>query len=485
MTDFRHLEATPAAYVDGDFRNVDGEPIVVVNPSDEAVVARVPAAKPGDAAAAVAAARNAQPDWARIPAPVRADALRRIADGLEREGQLIAAALTAELGKPKRKALDDVANAAAYLRYMAEWDRRIEGEIVPSDVAGEAIHLMRVPVGVVAAITAWNYPIDLLMRKVGPALITGNTVVVKPTEIAPLTALAVARVVHEHAGLPAGVFNMVLGDGRLGSALVADPGIDLVTMTGHRDTGKRIMAAAAANLTRVSLELGGSAPALVLPDADLDRAVGAILFARFENAGQVCTCAERIIVHRDIYDEFLDRFVAAVERITVGPPEQDPGMGPLVSRPHLEKVRAAAALAERSGARRILGGDRPPGDRFDRGWWFAPTILAEMPRGGPLAGEEIFGPVAAVYVADSEDDMVSIANETRYGLSAFVFSESYRRVMRLTDRIACGELYVNRTMGEALQGFHGGHRESGMGGEDGKHGVLKYTQIRTVYHSYG
>lgn len=482
--DLAELADLPTVYAGGEFQIGSGPSFDVVNPADESLVACLDQAGAEEIDAAVTAARSAGAAWARVPAPERGAALRRIAAALEVERDSIAEALVAEIGKPRGKAFDDVGNAAAYLRYMAEWDRRIEGEIVPADAAGEAIHLTRVPLGVVAAITAWNYPVDLLIRKLAPALITGNTIVVKPTEQAPLSGLAVARAIDAHADLPSGVFNLVTGGRAVGERLITHPDIDMVTMTGHRDTGKKIMAAAAENLTRVALELGGSAPALVFPDADLDLAVAALLFARFENSGQVCTCAERIIVHKAVHRAFVERFVAAVEGLVVGPPSGDPDVGPLVSRGQRDKVLKAIAQAEASGARRLLG--RPlSGAAFERGWWCPPTVLDGMPRHGPLAGEEIFGPVAAIYVADDEEEMVAIANETRYGLSAFLFTENYRRVMRLSERIACGELYVNRTMGEAMQGFHGGHRESGMGGEDGRHGVLKYTQIRTIYHSYG
>jgi len=472
-------------YIGGQWRRGEGAPLTVVNPATEAVIAEVATATAAQVGAAVAAARGASAAWARTPPPERAAALRRIADALEANEERLAESLMAEIGKPRRRAHEDVRNSAAYLRYMAEWDRRIEGEIPPSDNANEAIHLLRVPLGVVAAITAWNYPLDLMIRKVAPALITGNTVIVKPTELAPLTTLAAVRIVAEQADLPPGVLNLVTGGGDVGQALVAHPGVDMISMTGHRDTGKRIMAAAAANLTRVSLELGGSAPAIVLPDADLDRAVEALIFSRFENAGQVCTAAERILVHDEVHDAFVERYVAAAARLRVGLPEDDPDLGPLVSREQREKVRAAVSAARAGGATVRLGGERPQGPDFDKGFWFSPTVLTDVPLDGSSSCDEIFGPVAAISRVADIEQAIAVANGTRYGLSAFLFSESYRTVMQVADRLACGELYINRAMGEALQGFHTGHKESGIGGEDGRHGVLKYTQIKTVYHSYG
>lgn len=368
---------------------------------------------------------------------------------------------------------------------MAEWDRRTEGEIIPSDTRGESIHLMRVPMGVVAAICAWNYPLAVLIRKLAPALVTGNTVVAKASEVTPLSTLEFAQLVRDEIGLPDGVFNVLTGAGEVGKALVESSGIDMISMTGHRDTGKRIMAAAAPNLTRVSLELGGKAPAIVLEDADLDAAVGAVVTARHENSGQVCTCAERVFVEAPIFDEFVSRYVAAAERLTVGFPQQDPDMGPLVSKNQFDKVSAAVEGALGAGASLATGGGRPPGEAFGAGYWFAPTVLTGVNPEMAVMNEEVFGPVTPIMKVESFGDALELANRSRYGLSTYLYTNDYRTVMRAAHELEAGEVYVNRTMGEAFQAHHSGHGDSGYGGEDGKYGILKYLQLKSVYHRYG
>jgi lactaldehyde dehydrogenase/glycolaldehyde dehydrogenase len=343
---------------------------------------------------------------------------------------------------------------------------------------------VRVPLGVVAAICPWNYPIAVMLRKVAPALLTGNTVVVKPSEVTPASSLEAMRLIADEVELPPGVLNLVSGGRDVGRALVASPLTNLITMTGHRDTGKAIMAAAAGNLTRVSLELGGKAPAIVCADADLGATVDALVFARFQHAGQVCTCAERILVDRAVYGEFVDRYAAAASALRVGDPMGDVDMGPVVSSVQLEKVHAAVRGAVEAGASVVTGGGRPAGDEFARGFWFAPTVLTDVEPSMEVMVEETFGPVAPIWPYERLEQALDVANRSRYGLSALVFTSDYRAAMQTADRLDCGEIYVNRTHGESLQGFHVGHRESGLGGEDGLYGVLEYTQLKTVYHHY-
>jgi lactaldehyde dehydrogenase/glycolaldehyde dehydrogenase len=290
---------------------------------------------------------------------------------------------------------------------------------------------------------------------------------------------------HEQLELPSGVLNYVSGAGDVGRALVRHPGTNMVTFTGHRDTGKQIMLDAAHNLTRVSLELGGKAPAIVLDDADLDLAVEAISIARHTNSGQVCTCAERVILHEKAYEEFVERYRYKAMSLRVGDPTTDVDLGPLVSdRQHARAVGAIdRAVAE--GATVVAGGGRPTGHQYERGYWLEPTVLVDLPRDANVMREEVFGPVTPIIRAGSFEDALEVANDTRYGLSAFIFTSDYRRAMRAAQDLDFGELYINRSHGEQVQAHHSGHKESGMGGEDGKHGVLRYTQLRTVYHSYG
>lgn len=472
-----------AVYIAGQWERGKGTARQVVNPSTGQPIMAIADADADQAKRAARAARDARRRFGRLPAAERASLVSRIADVLRENVDLLAPVIAAEVGKPMREARGEVLSAAAYSDYMAAWALRIEGEIVPADHASETVLLQREALGVVLAITAWNFPLDLMMRKMAPALAAGNCVIVKPTEVTPLSAILAMKLISRAlSDLDPGILGLVPGGRETGQALVSDPGIHMITMTGHRDTGKAIMSAAAPNLTRISLELGGHAPAIICADADLDLAVEALIEARFMNAGQVCTSAERILVARDVHDAFLDRFVAAAETLSVGPPEAEAYMGPLVSRRHRDKVREAVERAEHDGARRVLGGVASPLD--GDGFWFAPTVLADIRPEMAVMRDETFGPVAAIMAVESFDHALEIANDTQYGLSAFVFTNDYRNAMRATRDLEFGEIYVNRTMGEALQGFHTGHKQSGIGGEDGKHGVLKYTQIKSVYHRY-
>ncbi|KJS10545.1 MAG: aldehyde dehydrogenase [Hoeflea sp. BRH_c9] len=456
----------------------------VIDPTTENTITLVASANEEQISRAVGAAAAAQPAWALIEPWRRADALRAAGACLRENLEELADLICLEVGKPIAKAREEVESAATSFEFVAQWDRRIEGEIVPADNLDETILLTRVPIGVVAAITAWNYPLDLFVRKVAPALITGNAVVVKPTEVAPLACIRASQLITATGCLPPGVLNLVTGGGAVGASLCADACVRMITMTGHRDTGKRIMAIAAKTLARVALELGGSAPAIVWKDADLDLAADAIAFASFENTGQVCTSSERILVHADIHDSFVERLVERANKLRVGDPRSDVDLGPVINRSQFDKVTTAIDLARSEGGSIRCGGYGPP-SLPAQGYWVRPTVITDVTPDMTLFNQETFGPIAPVICIDSYEEAIRLANSTRYGLSAFLFSNDYRLIMRAQRDLACGELYINRTMGEALQGFHNGHQDSGIGGEDGKHGVLKYTQIRTIYHRYG
>jgi lactaldehyde dehydrogenase/glycolaldehyde dehydrogenase len=477
--------AEAGLYVDGSWRAAGGRPHSVINPATESMIAEVPSATADDVGEAVAAARTAQVEWGRAPGGVRGELVRRIAEVIRANAGELARALTAEVGKPLVAAHGELEWAANYAEYMAGWDRRIEGEIVQSDNADETIHLLRVPVGVVAAITAWNFPIALFVRKVAPALVTGNAVVVKASEVTPLTTAMLVRMLDETVNPPRGVLNLLAGGGEVGQALVKSPGTNMVTFTGHRDTGKAVMADAAQNLTRVSLELGGKAPAIVWADADLERAVEAISTARHTNSGQVCTSAERVIAHSAVYEEFVERYAQKAASLRLGDPMEDVDLGPLVNESQYAKAAHAVDHAVADGATVATGGGRPRGEQFARGYWFEPTVLVDARRDMDVMREEVFGPVTPIARASSFEEAFGIANESRYGLSAFVFTSDYRTAMRAARDLDFGELYINRSHGEQVQAHHSGHKESGFGGEDGKHGVLRYTQLRSVYHHYG
>jgi lactaldehyde dehydrogenase/glycolaldehyde dehydrogenase len=472
----------PTLYVDGEFREAGGETIPVVNPATEETIAAVPSATAADVEDALAAAAAAQRDWAMRPASERGDVLRGMADVIEDHVDELTDLLIEEVGKPPENARGEVEGQAERLRYVAGWDRRVEGDVLPGESRRESIHLLRKPHGVVAAITPWNYPLAVFVRKLAPALVTGNTLVAKPSEVTPLAVRRFVELLDAEADVPDGVLNLVTGGGGVGEHLVTADRTDMVTMTGHRETGTAIMRAAAADLTEVSLELGGKAPVIVWKDADLEAAVEDVLTARITNTGQVCTCAERVYVHSAVAEAFTEQYVAAAEAVTVGDPRGDARMGPQVSADELQKTEAAVEAAREAGARVRTGGRRPADP--ERGYYYEPTVITGVDQEMAIMREEVFGPVTPIMEIDSLDEAIECANDSPYGLSSYVFTDDYEVAMRAAEEIEFGETYVNRTLGEALQGHHIGWGESGVGGEDGKYGVLKYTQLKTVYHNY-
>jgi lactaldehyde dehydrogenase/glycolaldehyde dehydrogenase len=480
MSDLQHL-AGDTLYVGGTWRRASGDALAVVDPATERTLADVPSATAGEVREALEAARAAQTSWAALGPVTRGAHLRVLADIVAAHRDELAEILTSEVGKPIAQAHGEVGFAEDLLRFNAEWDRRLEGEILPGETGGEVVHLLKAPIGVVGAICPWNFPLAVLCRKLAPALLTGNTLVAKPSEVTPLSTIHFFRLLAEHAELPAGVVNLVTGGRETGAALVADELTQMVSFTGHRDTGKAIMASAAANLTRVALELGGKAPAIVWSDADLDVAVPALVTARHHNAGQVCTCAERVLVHNDVIEPFTERYVAAVEALRLGDPRSAVDMGPLVSRTQLQKTVAAVDLAREQGASVVTGGSRA--DR--EGWFHTPTVLRDVTPAMAVMREEVFGPVTPIYGISSLEEAVEVANDSRYGLSAYVFSRDYQAVMRTVDALRFGEIYINRTLGESIHAHHSGYGESGIGGEDGKWGLMRYTQIKAAYHHFG
>src|ERR1700722_4356624 len=344
--------------------------IDVIDPTREETIGSVPSSTGDEVVAALRAAHDAQHDWAQTPIVRRGDYLRAIADVFAANANMLANSLVKEVGKPLAQAKAEVQFALGFLRYNADWDRRLEGEILPGDVPGETIHLLRAPLGVVSAICPWNFPLAVFCRKVAPALLTGNTVVAKPSEVTPLTTIVAMDLINDRIGLPPGVLTLVTGAGDVGAALVESDLTALVSFTGHRDTGKAVLTAAARNLTRVSLELGGKAPAIVWKDADLDVAVPAIVAARHTNAGQVCTAAERVFVHDDLYEPFLDAYVAAVQDLTIGLPSGEVDLGPLASAQQLAKTDLAVRTAVGEGAELIAGGSAPSDEALARGYWY-------------------------------------------------------------------------------------------------------------------
>ena len=462
-----------------------GESMPVYNPANEEVVGTVPVASERDVQNALEGAAHSQRSWARRTGVERGAALKRWCELVLKNRERLARIVSQEQGKPLSEALGEVDFGASWISYYAEFDRRIEGDILPSDNPDEQIWVLSQPVGVVVGIIPWNYPSALTARKVAPALIAGNSIVLKPHEETPLSALEMAKLAEE-AGVPAGVFSVVTGPGEtVGEALVKSPIARLVTFTGSVPTGKQIMRTAADTVKMVSLEMGGKAPFIVMEDADVDAAVKTAVFSRFFNCGQVCICNERTYVHKKIADQFLSKFLAEVKQLSVGDPlQKDVKVGPKFNRKELEKVERYVEEARNNGARILTGGKRLSDGAFSRGHWYEPTVVTNIRQDMKIMQEEVFGPVIPVMEFSDFDEGLKLANDSRYGLAAYFFSNDMNRIMRVVRDLECGELYINRGPGESIHGFHSGWKQSGIGGDDGKYGLEHYLQRKTVYIKY-
>lgn len=473
-------------YINGQWVPSDSaKEIEVENPTNEEVIATVPAGNAEDAQRALEAAKAAQPAWAAMPAIERGNVLVRVADLVFANRERLAKSLVREQGKIYSLALGEVDVTADFIRFAAQAARRMEGDIYPSDLPNEHIWIHKVPYGVTVGLAAWNFPLALAGRKLGPALVTGNAMVVKPPSITPVTTLEFAQLAHE-AGVPAGVLNVVTGGGStMGKALVTNPITRLVTMTGSVETGQELYKLASENITAIRLELGGKAPFIVLEDADIEQAVDAAMISRFLNCGQVCTCNERMYVHEAVYQEFMEKFIAAAGKLKIGDPMvEGTDIGPKVSGVELEAMEAMVEGAVRDGCKIALGGKRPSGTMFEKGHWYEPTVLTEATNDMKIMQEEIFGPVVPVAKICDFDEALSLANDSQFGLSAFLFTRDMKRIMRCVRELDFGEIYVNRPMGEQRQGFHNGFKRSGTGGEDGKYGLENYLEKKTFYVNF-
>ncbi|HBT54559.1 MAG TPA: aldehyde dehydrogenase, partial [Erwinia persicina] len=390
--------------------------------------------------------------------------------------------IVAEGGKTQELAETEVFFTADYLDYMAGWARRYEGEIVQSDRPQENILVFKKAIGVTTGILPWNFPFFLIARKAAPALLTGNTIVIKPSELTPNNAMIFAQIVHD-VGLPAGVFNLVTGYGPVvGHELAANPNVGMVSLTGSVGAGVATMQAAANNITKVSLELGGKAPAIIMNDADLDLAVRAIVASRMINTGQVCNCAERLYVQEGVYDDVVERLSAAFKNVTWGDPATQKGldMGPLITASALQRVEQKVADAVAAGATIVTGGRRAG----TTGFFFEPTLLTNVTQQMDIMQHETFGPVLPVMKFSTLDEAIALANDSDYGLTSSIFTCNLNTAMLALKRLKFGETYVNREHFEAMQGFHAGWRKSGIGGADGRHGLEEYLQTHVAYLQY-
>lgn len=467
-------------YINGKFcESRSGKWIDVLNPSTEEVISQQPEGTIEDVNEALDAARAAQKAWAATPAIERAAYLNKFAAGIRARHDEFVDIIMREQGKTFNWASVEVAVTADYFDYMATFARHIEGEIIPSDRRGETIFLTKKPIGVVAGILPWNFPFFLIARKAGAALIAGCTIVIKPSQLTPENCTTFAEIVAE-SGLPAGVINIVTGRGSvIGNEMAGSPKIDIVSVTGSVGAGQSIMAAASKNITKVSLELGGKAPAIVCKDADIEKAAQWIVDSRIGNNGQICNNAERVYVQKDIKKEFTDILVKKMEAVRVGDVCKDHtvDMGPLVELRALESVTEKVERAIKQGAKLLCGGHRVG----SKGYFYAATVLDNCTQDMDIIHEETFGPVIPLVEFNDLDQAIVWANDCEYGLASSIFTNDISTATKACRELEFGETYVNREHFEAMQGFHAGVKKSGIGGADGKHGVEEYLVTHVTY----
>jgi lactaldehyde dehydrogenase/glycolaldehyde dehydrogenase len=472
-------------FINGVFAPSTGCPMIpVVNPATEEVVSEVPDSSVAEANAAVEAAYAARKEWARTPSIERAEYIRRLCREIRDNKEMLARVITEENGKPLSAALGEVDFCLSLMEYAAEWARRLEGDVIPSDFRGQNIFLYRQPYGVASCIIPWNFPLAIIGRKVGPALIAGNCVVVKPSSETPNQAFEFAELVQK-AGLPKGVVNVISGRGAtVGKTLVTNPKVGIVSHTGSVEAGQQVMRDAAANLTKVSLELGGKAPSIVMDDADLNLACSCCYQHRFfDVAGQACVAAERIYVQEGIARKFVESLVATVKGLKLGDPtDAATTMGPLVSKNALEKVQGMVDRAVKGGATVQCGGKRP--GNLAKGYYYEGTVLTNVRQDMEIMQKEIFGPVIPVMTFKTLDEAIALANDCEYGLASAIYTRDLRAAMRAANELEFGETYVNRPPFDQIQGFHAGWKKSGLGGDDGKHGVYEFLQTHLVTINY-
>jgi succinate-semialdehyde dehydrogenase/glutarate-semialdehyde dehydrogenase len=453
----------------------DSSQMAVLNPANGNIVAKVANCGSSETTRAIAAANVAWPAWRALTAKQRAQILRRWFELILLNTEDLAQLITAEGGKPLAEARGEVAYGASFVEWFAEEGKRAYGETIPATAADKRLVVIKQPIGVCAAITPWNFPLAMITRKVAPALAAGCTVVIKPAEQTPLTALALA-VLAEEAGLPAGVFNVITGDPvAIGGQLTASPIVRKLSFTGSTEIGRLLMAQCAATVKKVSFELGGNAPFIVFDDADLNAAVDGALIAKYRNAGQTCVCANRFLIQSGIYDAFAEQFAERVRKMKVGPgTEEGVVQGPLIDDAALAKVESHVADALAHGARVLCGGSR-----HDQGGnFFQPTVLADVTPAMRVAREETFGPVAPLFRFETEAEAVAMANDTEFGLAAYFYSRSLARSWRVGEALEYGMVGVNTGLISNEVAPFGGIKQSGIGREGSKYGIDDYLEIK-------
>ncbi|XP_050227141.1 succinate-semialdehyde dehydrogenase, mitochondrial isoform X1 [Mercurialis annua] len=487
----------------------DGSTLQVHNPATGEVIGHVPCMGRKETEDAISSAHLAFPSWSKLTAADRSNRLRKWFDLLIAHKQQLGQLITLEQGKPLKEAMAEVSYGASFIEFFAEEAKRVYGDIIPPTLSDRRLLVLKQPVGIVGAITPWNFPLAMITRKVGPALACGCTVVVKPSEITPLTALAAAELALQ-AGIPPGVLNVVMGKAReIGDTLLTSPQVRKITFTGSTAVGKKLMEGAAGTVKKVSLELGGNAPCIVFDDADIDTAVKGSLAAKFRNSGQTCVCANRILVQEGIYEEFAEAFSKAVQNLQVGDGfTEGVAQGPLINEAAVQKVESfvqdavskllnyeALTLFEGvvcwgtqehartclkilclKGAKILLGGKRHSLGRT----FYEPTVISDVKSDMVLSREEVFGPVAPILRFKTEEEAISLANDTNAGLAAYIFTNNIQRSWRVTEALEYGLIGVNEGIVSTEVAPFGGVKQSGLGREGSKYGMDDYLELKYV-----
>ncbi|GLT77275.1 hypothetical protein SLA2020_488770 [Shorea laevis] len=455
----------------------DGKTIKVNNPATGEIIAEVPCMGKRETNDAILSAYDAFNSWSKLTAAERGKYLREWYDLLMTHKEELAQLITLEQGKPLKDAMGEVTYGAGFIEFFSEEAKRVYGDVIPATSSDRRLVVLKQPVGVVGAITPWNFPLAMITRKVGPALACGCTVVIKPSEFTPLTALAAAELALQ-AGIPQGVVNVVMGNAPdIGEALLSSTQVRKITFTGSTAVGKKLMAGAAGTVKKVSLELGGNAPCIVFDDADLDVAVKGTLAAKFRNSGQTCVCANRVLVQEGIYEKFADAFLKAVQNLQVGDGfTEGVVQGPLINEAAVKKVESFVQDAISKGAKLLLGGKRHSlGLTF-----YEPTVVSDVKNEMLLAKEEVFGPVAPLLQFKTEEEAIRIANDTNAGLAAYIFTNNVQRTWRVSEALEYGIVGVNEGLISTEVAPFGGVKQSGLGREGSKYGIDEYLELKYV-----
>ncbi|EZQ01588.1 aldehyde dehydrogenase [Candidatus Acidianus copahuensis] len=480
------MEKIQNLFINGEWTKPSSEEYLdKYNPTTGELYGKFASASREDVDRSIDSAYDAQKKWERLTSVERSKYLYKLIDLISQDREYLTNILMDEVGKPRVEAEEEVDGVLDQLQYYAEFARKITGDVVEGTKPERIIYQYKVPYGVVLAITPWNFPAAMVARKIGPALISGNTVIIKPSSDTPFVAGWIVEKVRQ-AGFPPGTVNLITGKGSvIGDYMTSHKKISVITLTGETKTGVQIMKSSSSIMAKLILELGGKAPFIVWKDADLELAARVLMWAKYWNSGQSCIAAERLYVHEDVYDKFINLFIEKTKTLRIGDPRTN-DMGPLINSGQLSKVSSFVESAVSEGAKIVFGGGKPQlPDKFSKGFFYMPTILTRVKQNMKIFREEIFGPViGAMKVSDDFDEVIDLANDSDYGLASYLFTKDISLAMKASREIKFGELYINMPGPEASQGYHTGFRMSGQAGENSKYGVEEYVKVKNVYIDY-